>query len=110
MMLIPKNETVVIDIASNRCVVLSDVPAHVSKLQTAGFHKQGDQWIRPISDDADRQHLVRMLMELNALFSAGRDWSAQELVEHYRENGAVTAPYRSVSWVKPDEYRIVEHG
>ncbi|WP_230940499.1 hypothetical protein [Burkholderia territorii] len=110
MMPIPKNETVVIDIAGNRCVVLSDVPAHVSKLQTAGFHKQGDQWIRQISDDADRQHLVRMLRELNVLFSAGRDWSPQDLVEHYRENGAVTGPYRSVSWVKPDEYRIVEHG
>lgn len=41
MMPIRKNETVVIDIAGNRCVVLSDVPAHVSKLQTSGFNQQG---------------------------------------------------------------------
>ncbi|MGN7985009.1 hypothetical protein [Burkholderia sp. 22313] len=110
MTLIPKNETVVIDIAGNRCVVLSDVPAHIARLQASGFNQQGDQWVRPISDDADRQHLVRMLMDLKALFSAGRDWSPQELVEHYRETGAITAPCRSVSWVRPDEYRIVEHG
>lgn len=106
---LPQDETVVVDIARNHCVVLTDVPAHAQVLQSTGFVKQGDRWTRQISDDADRQDLVKRLIELKALFSAGRDWSPEELVEHYRDNGVITPSYRSISWLNPDQYRIVEH-
>lgn len=106
---LPQNETIVVDVAGNRCAVLTDVPAHAQVLQATGFVKQGDQWTRQISDDADRQNLVKMLIDLKALFSAGRDWSPEELVEHYRESGAITTAYRSISWLNPDQYLIVDH-
>lgn len=106
---LPQNETVVVDVAGNRCVVLTDVPAHAHVLQSNGFVMEGDQWTRQISNDAERQRLVKMLIDLKALFSAGRDWSPEEVVEHYRDTGVVTAAYRSISWLKPDQYRIVEH-
>jgi len=105
----PPNETVVVDVAGGRCVVVTDVAGHLQVLRSAGFEQRANQWVRTIPDDADRKELVSMLIGLDALFSAGRDWSPEALVAHYRDIGAVATGYRSISWQGPTQYRIVAH-
>jgi hypothetical protein len=109
MTIFPENEAIVVEISGNRCVAISNVSAHIQILQSAGFGNQEGPWVRQISSDADRQSLVKIFIGIGALFSAGRDWSPEKLVEHYRENGVVVASYRSISWIKPDQYYIVDH-
>lgn len=53
--------------------------------------------------------LVATLVDLDALFSAGRDWSPQALVEYYREIGVVRRGYRSIAWRAPEQYVIEQH-
>jgi hypothetical protein len=105
----PQNETVVVDVAGERCVVVTDILAHCSALQSVGFSEQAGRWQKPIRDHAERLALLNMLIELKAIFVAGRDWSPQDVVEHYRGIGAIASSYRSISWLGPDRYRVDEH-
>jgi len=52
---------------------------------------------------------VAALVDLDALFSAGRDWSPQALVEYYREIGVVRSAYRSIAWRGPGQTIIERH-
>lgn len=88
-------------------ITQSDDPARETALVTLGFVREGDQLVRPIADDVDRQMLVRELIGMDALFAAGRDWSPSELVDFYREQGVVVQSYRMITWKGPDHYVIV---
>lgn len=102
----PKNELVVLDIAGNRARVQCDVSNIKTVLSSLGFVYEDDHMVREIADDSDRQKLVRELITLGGLFTAGRDWSPSELVEYYREQGFVSGSYRVVTWKNPDHYVI----
>lgn len=104
----PKNELVVLDIAGNRARAKCDLPNMESALLSLGFIHEDDQMVREIIDDLDRQRLVRELISLDALFTAGRDWSPSELVDYYREQGFVSQSYRVITWKSPDRYVIDE--
>jgi hypothetical protein len=106
MMNTPKNELIVLDIAGNRASVTCDSPSMESTLCALGFSCENDQMVRKITDDSDRQCVVRELIALDALFSAGRDWSPSELVDYYREQGFVSQGYRMITWKSPDRYVI----
>ncbi|VWD62286.1 hypothetical protein BLA39750_07529 [Burkholderia lata] len=105
----PVNEVLVTNIAGHTAVVVTDVMAAADVLTQLGFARQSERWERAIADDADRHALVAALIDLDALFSAGRDWSPQALVEYYREIGVVRRGYRSVAWRGPTQYVIERH-
>lgn len=105
----PVNETLVMDIAGHVAVVVTDVAAVAEVLVQLGFVGCPDRWERAIGDDDDRRSLVAALVDLDALFSAGRDWSPQALVEYYREIGVVRRGYRSIAWRAPEQYVIEQH-
>ncbi|MBP0607993.1 MULTISPECIES: hypothetical protein [Burkholderia] len=105
----PVDEMLVTDIAGHIAVVVTDMAAAVEGLIRLGFARKADCWERAIADDNDRQALVAALIDLDALFSAGRDWSPQALVEYYREIGVVRSGYRSVAWRGPTQYVIERH-
>ncbi|MCA8493342.1 hypothetical protein [Burkholderia arboris] len=105
----PVDEMLVTDIAGHVAVVVTDVSAAADGLIRLGFARHSDRWERAITDDNDRQALVAALIDLDALFSAGRDWSPQALVEYYREIGGVRRGYRSVAWRGPAQYVIERH-
>lgn len=107
-MKMPNNEIVVLDIAGGNARVACDSPALESNLSALGFQLEGDQYVRKIADDADRQSLVRKLIDMNALFAGGRDWSPSELVEFYREQGFVSQLYRMITWTSPENYMVIE--
>ncbi|MDS0846592.1 hypothetical protein [Burkholderia cenocepacia] len=105
----PVNEMLVTDIAGRVAVVVTELTAAADVLKQLGFARQSDRWERAIADDTDRQTLVATLIDLDALFSAGRDWSPQALVEYYREIGVVRSDYRSVAWRGPSQYVVERH-
>ncbi|MGT0192702.1 hypothetical protein ACVHYJ_11735 [Burkholderia pyrrocinia] len=105
----PVNEALVMDIAGDVAVVVTDVAAVVEVLVRLGFARHSDRWERAIVDDDDRRSLVAALVDLDALFSAGRDWSPQALVEYYREIGVVRRGYRSIAWRSPEQYVVEQH-
>jgi hypothetical protein len=105
----PVNEMLVTNIAGDVAVVVTDVMATTDGLVPLGFARQPDRWECAIADDTDRQTLVAALIDLDALFSAGRDWCPQALVEYYREIGVVRRGYRSVAWRGPEQYVIEQH-
>ncbi|VWD12358.1 hypothetical protein [Burkholderia lata] len=108
-MKMPVDEMLVTDIAGRVAVVVTDIMAAADVLTQLGFARRSDRWERVIADDTDRQALVVALVDLDALFSAGRDWSPQALVEYYREIGVVQRGYRSVAWRGPAQYVIERH-
>ncbi|MCW4181495.1 hypothetical protein K6L28_37115, partial [Burkholderia cenocepacia] len=85
----PVNEMLVTDIAGRVAVVVTELTAAADVLKQLGIARQSDRWERAIEDDHDRQALVAALIDLDALFAAGRDWRPQALVEYYREIGVV---------------------
>ncbi len=106
-MKMPENELVILDIAGNHARLQTDNMARETKLTTLGFVRDGGQLVRPIADDIDRKMLVQKLVEMDALFAAGRDWSPAELVDFYREEGIVAQGYRMITWKGPDAYVIL---
>jgi hypothetical protein len=107
-MKIIKGEIVVLDIAGNRALIACDRPDQYANLVKIGFVAEGGQMARKISDVADRQMIVRVLIEMGAIFSNGRDWCPSALVDFYRDQGAITTGYRMISWKNSDEYSIVD--
>lgn len=104
-----KDEIIVLDIAGTSARIACENQSSVSKLVTLGFVHEGDQMVRPILDDADRKNLITTLIELNALFQSGRDWSPAELLELYSDQGTILNSYRVITWKNPSWYLISNH-
>ena len=104
----PENELIVLDIAGNKASLQlnKDDPVLEQVLISLGFSHENEQLVRLIVDDKDRQKLVQKLIDMDAIFSSGRDWSPAALVEYYRDQGVVNQHYRIVSWNSPEHYRI----
>lgn len=62
---------------------------------------------RPIRDEDDRIYLVRELIDLGALFSAGDGWSPAEIVELHASKGLANGPYKRIAWKNQGEYAIL---
>ena len=105
----PVNEMLVMDIAGHVAVVVTDLMAAADVLTQLGFTRQSDRWERASAADTARHAFVAALVDLEALFSAGRDWSPQALVGYYLEIGAVRGAYRSIAWRGPGQYVIERH-
>jgi hypothetical protein len=106
----PENSIVVLDIAGKRARVFCNDAKKEAVLLGAGFAKDGDVFVRPVQDDADRKQLVLLLASHEALFSAGKDWSPAELVAYYKEQGLALGDYRVIAWHAPDRFSIAVHG
>lgn len=105
-----KTEIVVTDIAGKRAVIECQQAAVQDQLLSIGFARESNALVRAIASDADRATLVKTLVGMKALFSAGRDWSPEELVGYYHEKGIINEPYRVIIWRGPGKYVIEERG
>ena len=99
-------EILVSEVAGNRAVLVCEKPSAIASLNKLGFVSQGDQMVRPISDVADRQNIIKQLIELEAVFSSGREWSPEEVVDLYHEQGIVGTSYRVITWRGPGQFSI----
>lgn len=57
-------------------------------------------------DDADRQQLILRLIDMDALFSYGRDWCPSALVSLYVKQGIIKKSYKVIAWRGPGDYQI----
>ncbi|MTV41476.1 hypothetical protein [Duganella radicis] len=105
----PENEIVVLDIAGERALVGGGESSDTNALLALGFNPEGAYFVRKIVDDEDRRNIIYKLVEMSALFSSGRDWSPAELMDLYREQGAVTTSYRVIAWHTPENYVITTY-
>lgn len=105
---LPENEIIVLDIAGEYARIACDDQKNREALERIGFVLGKDQMIRPIADVSDRQELVRILINLSAIFSGGRDWSPAEIVDLYREQGVVSTGYRKIVWKNPEQYILID--
>lgn len=103
-----EKEIVVLDIAGNCARVSCTSSDARASLLAMGFVREGDQLVRSVSGDLDRQKIVAGLIALRALFASGRDWSPAELVDLYREQGSILTGYRMISWRGPGQYSLVD--
>jgi hypothetical protein len=105
-MMFPIDEIVVTDIAGDKARVHATNSVHKSELTRIGFIGQNDDLVRPIHSVDDRLKVLVRLIELGALFSAGRDWSPEEVVQYYREQGFINGSYRVIAWKNPEQFLI----
>jgi len=105
-MTFPIDEIVVTDIAGNQARVHAMNSVHKSELIRIGFMGQADDLVRPLTSVDDRIKVLVRLVELGALFSAGRDWSPEEVVKYYHEQGLINASYRVITWKCPEQFLI----
>ena len=102
----PSDEIVVTDIAGDKARVHAANSVHKSKLIRIGFSGQADDLVRPVQSVDDRITVLMRLVELGALFSAGRDWSPEEVVKYYHEQGFINVSYRVIAWKNPEQFLI----
>ena len=103
---LPQNEIVVLDVAGSHARVAVTRPDTL--LESLGFVMSGDRFERPIADEADRERLIRSLIDLRALFVRGRDWSPAEVADYLRDQGKINGPFRRIMWRTPVEYLVSE--
>ncbi|MGQ7273729.1 hypothetical protein [Marinobacter sp. V034] len=99
-------EIVVTEIAGKAARVKTGNLDFEISLLALGFQKEGNDFVCSIENSNEREYFVRELITLNALFSAGRDWSPSELVGYLKETDAVSGKYREISRSSLSEYRI----
>lgn len=104
--IIPDNEILVRDIAGDRALVQTNCRRKKRDLSRLGFTEKDGYLNRTIADTDDRRRLLESLIDLDALFSYGRDWCPSELVEYYRELGLIDRPFRVIAWRDPEHYTI----
>ncbi|MFM2448597.1 MAG: hypothetical protein RIS44_1047 [Pseudomonadota bacterium] len=109
-MIFPPTAPTVLDLAGSKIRVTSNDATHQAALMNLGFIAQGDQLVCPVADDAHRKSIAQALVNMNAVFSEGRDWSPAELMALYREQGVINTPYRVISWTDPQHYVISQRG
>lgn len=105
-MKLPEDEIIVMDIAGNQAVIACSNPSKTAALYELGFALKVDRLVHAIGDDEQCKSIVLKLLGLDALFSAGRDWSPAELLDFYREKGVIDGCYRVISWRGPGDYSI----
>lgn len=104
----PDDKAVVIEIAGHRAVIECSSLVLETRLLGMGFSSQNGRLSRDIADELDRKNLARQLVEIDALFSAGRDWSPESLLDLYREQGVIQTPYKVIFWRSPSEFEIIQ--
>jgi len=106
----PPSEMVVIDIAGSAARIQCDDPSKSEVLQGLHFEQSSQYWVKSIGTPDARVELIRALVEVGVVFSEGRDWSPAELVRMFAEQGVVPRRYRTIRWLNPETYQIIDVG
>ncbi|MDG3442706.1 hypothetical protein [Nitrospirillum amazonense] len=104
----PDEGIIVTELAGRRAVARAMTPTDEVDLARLGFLPQDGRLARAVPTEEDRIALIRVLIDIGALFADGRDWCPAELVAHYREAGHIRQRFRVISWNSPSNFRIRE--
>ena len=81
----------------------------VKNLEQIGFfvsHNSND-YVMPVFDDNEKASVFDALRNLNAGFSAGKEWCPSEVFEYLRDMGLLTGTFCKVAWVSPGKVRLI---
>ena len=102
-----KDSSVVTDIAGDYTQVKTKNPTIAFQLVKFGFKlNEHGSFEKNNLDQEDRLRTIKNLISINAIFSAGRDWSPEEVLDFYREQNLLNEPYRVISWKDLNNYEI----
>ena len=105
-MSMPTDELVVVTISGGVTRVFAATKSFDAELSDLGFFRKGDELSRAISSEDDRKAVAVALVKLGAIFSSGKEWSPEEVLDLYREQGIFTERYRVISWRTPATFVI----
>ena len=102
---------IVSEIAGDNTIVRTENNFIASTLINLGFvfNKYGYLEKKNFNQDI-RLSNIEELIGLDALFSAGKDWSPEDLLAYYKELGLFNKPYKVISWRGEADFliRIIE--
>ncbi|MDV2489185.1 hypothetical protein [Acinetobacter johnsonii] len=102
-----KDKVIVIDIAGDFSLVKTENHEMTSKLINLGFHLNENGFFEKINNtQEERVSNIKSLINIDALFSSGKDWSPEELMNYYSELGLIKQQYKIISWKSQNEYVI----
>lgn len=61
-----------------------------------------------VSDELDKQKIIRMLISENVLFLYGHGWYPSEVMAYYREQNIKLEKYEVIYWTDKNTYHIEE--
>ena len=104
----PNEVIIVIDIAGNLIKTRAFGQHFIKKMQVLGFSLLDEFMVRPVSDDLDKQRIIRILISEGALFLYGNGWYPSEVMEYYKDQGINFGIYKIIYWSDKDTYHIEE--
>lgn len=79
----------------------------IFKLLNLGFYLNENSTLEKANNtQEERVNNIKSLINLDALFSSGKDWSPEELLNYYKKLGLIQQPYKIISWKSQKEYII----
>ncbi|MDC9598604.1 hypothetical protein [Xenorhabdus anantnagensis] len=126
----PENSIIVEDISTNtlKKMVTKNGNMLVNKMKLLGFslitdeireyYKDDDRYyIDPfanfmklsIDTEEDKIKIIKELIKEGSLFSCGRSWSPEEVMDYYKKDKKlISEKYKTICWYSPEQYYIRE--
>ncbi|MGC0796112.1 hypothetical protein WKG85_12495 [Pantoea agglomerans] len=80
-----------------------------TKLTDLGFSKKNGMHTACFESEKEQLHLIKNLIEMDALFSYGQGWAPSQVMSYLKEQGKMTFPYKEILWRSPDNFEIIEY-
>ena len=102
-----KDSSIVTDIAGDYTLIKTKNQTIAFQLVKFGFQlNEHGSFEKKNLDQKDRLKTIKNLISINSIFSAGRDWSPEELLDFYREQKLLNESYRVIYWKSQNNYQI----
>lgn len=106
--MMPDNSIIVIDVAGTSIKIRVLGSGLIMKMQMIGFSLKYELMVIPVIDEQDKQRIIRLLVDEDALFLFGYGWYPSELIEYYQEQNIKFGKYKIIYWSDRDTYHIEE--
>jgi len=104
----PENSIIVTDIAGGSVKIRVLGQSLVDKMKLLGFSIIEQSMTLSVSDDQDKQKIIKKLINEGALFLYGHGWYPSEVMEYYRDQNVNFGKYKIIYWKDKDTYHIEE--
>ncbi|HFT7228346.1 MULTISPECIES: hypothetical protein [Enterobacter] len=104
----PTNSIIVIDIAGNPIKIRVLGKNLIDKMKLIGFSEAEQFMTISVNDDQDKQRIIKILINEDALFLYGHGWYPSEVMEYYKEQKINFGKYKIIYWTDKDKYCIEE--
>jgi hypothetical protein len=104
----PDNAIIVTDIAGNSIKIRVSGRNLVDKMKLIGFLITNQLMTLAVSDDQEKQRIIKKLINENALFLYGHGWYPSEVMAYYKDQKIDFGECKIIYWTDKDTYHIEE--